>query len=104
MTDSPQQTRWLADNSDKAWTEKIYLCYSPVWMALVGLAMMSGLVQQFNEWVYNLFGLLVVLPFVLLPAYLSTENGQLHKGKKFYEMFWFKSNLYMASFVFLVLI
>ncbi|MCB1615066.1 MAG: hypothetical protein KDI30_03530 [Pseudomonadales bacterium] len=93
-------TRWLSENPDKAWAEKIYLLYSPVWMTVMGLVMATGLVNSFGEIAYNLVGLLVMLPFLLIPAFLSGARPDLHQGKAWYETFWFKSNLYMWSFVF----
>jgi len=95
MTETVNQPRWLSENPDKAWAEKIYLLYSPVWMALMGLVMVTGWVQQFGELAYNLWSLFIVAPFVLLPAFLASKHPELHQGKKWYETFWFKSNLYM---------
>lgn len=31
--------RWFSANPDKAWAEKFFLAYSPVWMLQMGLVM-----------------------------------------------------------------
>ncbi len=97
MTETDLAPRWLAENRNKAAAERFFLIYSPVWMTLMGLVMVTGLVQSFNEWIYNLFGLFLMLPFIVVPAIM---HNTIDPGHKWYESFWFKSNLYMWSFVF----
>ena len=34
--------RWFSANPDKAWVEKFFLLYSPVWMASMAMMMFTG--------------------------------------------------------------
>lgn len=100
MDQTQQGARWLAANPDKAFAEKWFLIYSPIWMTLMGLVMATGLVDKFGETIYNLWGMLIMAPFLLLPALVAKSRSDLHVNQAWYDQFWFKSNLYMWSFSF----
>lgn len=88
--------RWFAANPGKAWSEKWFLLYSPVWMAAMAAMMLGGVDEHFGDLGFVLWGLLMAVPFVAVPAMLSPENA----GRRWYQTFWFKANLYMAIFGF----
>ena len=88
--------RWFSENPGKAWAEKCFLILSPVWMALMGLTMVLSLTEGLGDPGYIVHGLIVALPFVLVPALLSPENRE----RTWYQTYWFKANLYMAVFGF----
>jgi cycloeucalenol cycloisomerase len=92
-TDAP---RWFSENPGKAWAEKCFLILSPVWMALVGLNMVLSLTKGLGDPGYLIQGLVVALPFVLVPALLSPENRE----RAWHQTYWFKANLYIAVFGF----
>ena len=70
-----QQSLWFSGNPDKAWVEKFFLAYSPVWMAVMGIMMLFGLDKSMNDLPLLLVCCLVALPSVLLPAFLHGKYG-----------------------------
>jgi cycloeucalenol cycloisomerase len=86
---------WLSRNPDKAWAEKFYLGFIPVFLIYNGIIQRMGWLDVGNFWhlVQNL-GMWV--PYcVLLPAWLRRNSGV-----RWNESYWFKFNLYMFVYVF----
>lgn len=99
MSDAPTQgsPRWFSENSSKAWGEKFFLAYSPVWMTFMGLVMALGVPARAGEWGFMAIGLAVALPLVVVPALIRDESPL---GRRWYQAYWFKANLYIAIFNF----
>lgn len=92
---SSATARWFSENEGKAWTEKFYLIYSPVWMLVMGLVMGTGLAARYlGEWGFMAVAMGLFLPLFIIPALRSPETGPWH------QTYWFKSNLYMWIFAF----
>jgi len=89
--------RWFSENPSKAWGEKFFLAYSPVWMALIGLVMGFGVTVRVGEWGFMAIGTAVALPLFLVPALIRDERAL---GRRWYQTYWFKANLYIAIFNF----
>lgn len=89
--------RWFSENPSKAWGEKAFLVYSPVWMTVMGLVMVLGIDDRVGEWGFLAIGLAVALPLVLVPALIRDES---YLGRRWYETYWFKANVYIAIFNF----
>ncbi len=89
--------RWFSENPSKAWGEKFFLVYSPFWMAMMALVMALGITNRVGEWGFLAIGLVVALPLVVVPALIRDETSL---GRKWYETYWFKANLYIAIFNF----
>ena len=89
--------RWFSENPSKAWGEKFFLAYSPVWMTVIGLAMGLGVTARVGEWGFMAIGLAVALPLVVVPALIRDEAPF---GRRWYQTYWFKANLYIAIFNF----
>jgi len=89
--------RWFSENPSKAWGEKFFLAYSPVWMALIGLVMGFGVTARVGEWGFMAIGAAVALPLFLVPALIRDERAL---GRRWYQTYWFKANLYIAIFNF----
>lgn len=94
--DARPAARWFSANPGKAWSEKWFLLYSPVWMAAMAALMLTGLDEHMGDIGYTVWGLLIAAPLVVVPALYSPENA----GRRWYETFWCKANLYMALFGF----
>ncbi|MDG2003166.1 MAG: hypothetical protein P8J20_07530 [Novosphingobium sp.] len=89
--------KWLSDNEDKAWGEKLYLWFIPVFFLLTGISSATGLNHTSNVWNVAL-GFMVWLPFcVILPLIL--RRGQ---PLPFWRQWWFKFQVYMAVIVFIL--
>ena len=94
---SDQTPRWFSENPSKAWGEKFFLAYSPAWMAFMALVMGLGVTERIGEWGFLAIGLAVAAPLVLVPALIRDERPI---GRRWYETYWFKANLYIAIFSF----
>jgi cycloeucalenol cycloisomerase len=86
---------WFSANADKAWGEKLYLGFIPVFVAY------NAVIQQMDWLDVDTFWHVVQnagmwLPYcVVLPAWLRRHSGVPWTGS-----YWFKLNLYMAVWVF----
>ena len=89
--------RWFSENASKAWGEKFFLAYSPVWMSMMGLVMAFGVTERAGEWGFMAIGAAVALPLWLVPALIRDERPI---GRRWYQTYWFKANLYIAIFNF----
>ena len=89
--------RWFSANPSKAWGEKFFLAYSPVWMIVMGLVMGLGVVHQIGEWGFLSIGVLVAAPLIVIPPLVHDEHSI---GRPWYRTYWFKANLYIAIFNF----
>jgi cycloeucalenol cycloisomerase len=87
--------RWFSANPSKAWGEKFFLAYSPVWMSMMGLVMGLGLTHRLGDWGFMAVGVAVALPLVAVPALIRDEKPL---GRPWYRTYWFKANLYIAIF------
>lgn len=87
--------KWLSENDDRAWAEKFYLWYIPVFFLISGFTSRSGLSVSGN-WSNLLAGFLVWLPYcVLLPLYLRRNHPL-----PFWRQWWFKFQLYLMVLIF----
>jgi cycloeucalenol cycloisomerase len=89
--------RWFSENPSKAWGEKFFLIYSPIWMTLMGLVMGLGVTARVGEWGFLAIGVAVALPLLAVPALIRDERLL---GRPWYQTYWFKANLYIAIFNF----
>ncbi len=89
--------RWFSANPSKAWGEKFFLAYSPTWMAFMALVMASGITHRIGEWGFLAIGVAVAAPLVVVPALIRDERPI---GRRWYETYWFKANVYIAIFNF----
>jgi len=86
---------WFSRNSDKAWAEKFFLLFLPVFVVINGTIMSQGWLDVGNGW--NLVqNLLMWVPYcLLLPAWLRRNSGI-----AWHRSYWFKFNVYMFVYVF----
>lgn len=88
----------MSPHASKAFTERYYLWYTPVWGAIAGLVMLTGWAEQWGDIPLMLFGVLLWLG-VLLPPFFWRHP--LDQNRPFYQMFHFKFQLWMFLFAFL---
>jgi cycloeucalenol cycloisomerase len=84
------RARWLSANPHKAWAELYFLAYSPVWMAAVGLVMLTGWILRWEDATYLLFGIGVAAPVLVGPWILQRRHG---------GDWWLKLNIWIAIVV-----
>jgi cycloeucalenol cycloisomerase len=97
VTQDVPAPRWFSANPSKAWGEKFFLAYSPVWMTFMAFVMGTGLALRLGEWGFLAVGVAVAVPLVLIPAFIRDERPI---GRPWYRTYWFKANLYIAIFNF----
>lgn len=87
---------WLSSNPDKAWVEKVFLAYSPIWMACMAIMMITGADKSLSDgWLLLSCGL-IALPVLLVPALLHKR----YSTQRWYESYWLKANVYLLVFGF----
>ena len=94
---STTRSQWFSVNPDKAWAEKFFLTYVPVFFLYNGIVQGMGWLDANNFWHITQNFCMWVPYCVLLPAWLRRDSGV-----PWQESYWFKFNLYMFVFVFLV--
>ena len=88
---------WFSRNPDKAWAEKFFLTFIPVFFAYNAMIQQMGWLDVGNFW-HVAQNVLMWVPYcVLLPAWLRR-----HSGVHWRDSYWFKFNLYMAVYIFFV--
>ena len=80
--------RWLSANPDKAWAEKFFLAYSPVWMAAFGVYQRARLGDGLGDAGNLAVTLAIFAPLWLVPL-------ALHRGTPWYASYWFKFNVWI---------
>lgn len=92
--------RWFSPNPEKAASEVFFLWYSPLWMALMGIMMLTGRDKTSSDEVLLLHSLAVALPLLLIPAVRHfREHGTLRR-QSVRSGYWLKANLYIGLFSF----
>jgi cycloeucalenol cycloisomerase len=88
-------SRWLSRNPDKAFGEKLFLAFAPVFFAYNALMQGMGWLDAGTFW-HVVQNLGMWLPWcVLLPAWLRRGSGV-----RWRDSYWWKLNVYMAVWVF----
>lgn len=96
-TKSTSRAYWFSQNPDKAWGEKFFLTFVPVFFLYNGVIQSMGWLDTNDFW-HVVQNLGMWLPYcVLLPAWLRRDSGVAWQ-----ESYWFKFNVYMFVFVFFV--
>lgn len=86
---------WFSKNADKAWAEKFYLLFIPIFFGYNAVIQKMGWLDVGNVW-HVVQNLLMWIPYcVLLPLWLRRNSGI-----PWNRSFWFKFNVYMAVYVF----
>lgn len=87
---------WFSTNPDKAWVEKFFLIYSPVWMASMAMMMFTGWGESWGDTAMLIHAFATALPALLIPMLVAKK----YTSKPWYESYWFKANLYLFIFGF----
>ncbi len=83
-------SHWFSLNPDRAWGEKFFLCYIPVWITLFAAWSTAFDGGNRGDVATLAFGLVIALPLLLVPALVAPANGL-----KWYESYWLKANLFI---------
>lgn len=88
--------QWFSSNPDKAWVEKFFLLYSPLWMASMAVMMLTGWDKSWGDTALLAHAFATALPIFLVPLLVANR----FTNKPWYESYWFKANLYLLLFGF----
>jgi cycloeucalenol cycloisomerase len=89
-------SKWFSANPDKAWVEKFFLIYSPVWMASMAVMVLTGAAARLGDTGLLVHAFVTALPAVLVPAMLARR----YTDRPWHDAYWFKANLYLFVFGF----
>jgi cycloeucalenol cycloisomerase len=84
--------RWFSANPDKAWGEKFFLVYTPVWMTAFGIYQRSRLGDAMGDVGNLLVTFAIFAPLWIIPALFA------HTERRWYESYWFKFNLWILIY------
>ena len=79
------QPVWL--NPSKVWGEKFFAWYSIVWVAIFGCVVVTEVYKQWGDMEYMALGLLLALPFVIIPLVFP---GAVDRNLPYCERYWVK--------------
>lgn len=96
MASSDTPNGWFSSNPDKAWVEKFFLIYSPVWMASMLAVMLVGGDQRWSNGALLAHAFATALPVLLVPMLIARR----FTVKRWYQSYWFKANVYLLLFGF----
>jgi cycloeucalenol cycloisomerase len=85
--------RWFSANPDKAWGEKFFLAYSPVWMTVFGVYQRSRIGDRMGDLGNLMVTLAIFAPLWIVPALVHDAGG-----RRWYETYWFKFNLWILVY------
>src|SRR5687768_12410537 len=86
----PAPAQWFSANADRAWAERFFLAYSPIWMIAIALVMATGLHERIGEVGFLAVGFLPVVPLIAVPAWRCRTPWR--------RAYWLKANLYLGIF------
>ena len=93
---TPSSGRWFSNNPDKAWVEKFFLIYSPVWMTSMAIVILTGADKSWGDTALLVHAFATALPVFILPMLLAPR----FTDRPWYDSYWFKANVYLFVFGF----
>ena len=94
----PTTNLWLSEDPGKAWAERFFLLYTPVWIAAVGLVMATGALLRWGDLGFLAFAIAVSAPLIVIPAACHRRVPAL-AATPWHRSYWFKLNLWIFLFV-----
>ena len=84
--------RWFSANPDKAWGEKFFLVYTPLWMAAFGIYQRSRIGDGLGDFGNLAVAFAIFAPLWIVPALFADT------GRRWHESYWFKFNLWILIY------
>ncbi len=95
MTSTRPASLWFSSNPDKAWGEKFFLLYVPVFFIYNAVVQFAGWLDVGNFW--NITQNLLMWALCLVPPMFLQKRAT---GIALHQTYAFKFNLYMAVYIF----
>ncbi|MGH7821457.1 MAG: hypothetical protein ACREQ9_16965 [Candidatus Binatia bacterium] len=90
-----ERGRWFSANPDKAFAEKFFVAYTPIWMAAFGVYQRSRIGDGLGDGANLLVALAIFVPVWLVPLLL---RGRGEPALPWWETYSFKFNLWIFIF------
>jgi cycloeucalenol cycloisomerase len=87
--------RWFSRNPSKAWGEKFFLAYTPVWIGAMGVLMTSGAGKRWGDLALTLAMLAILAPLVAIPALVHDERVL---GRPWWRTYGCKLNVWIGIY------
>jgi cycloeucalenol cycloisomerase len=91
-------SRWFSADPGKAWAERFFLLYTPVWILAVAIVMLGGLVPRWGDGELLIFSVAVAAPLLVIPA-LRQRSVPALAATPWTRSYWLKFNLWIFIFV-----
>ncbi len=87
--------RWFSPNPSKAWGEKFFLAYTPVWIAAMGALMTTGAGKRWGDLALNVAMLAILAPLIAVPALVHDERAL---GRPWWRTYSCKLNVWIGIY------
>lgn len=99
MSQQPgQPSLWFSADPGKAWAERFFLLYTPVWILAVAAVMLSGALKRWDDAGFMAFAVAVAAPLLVIPALAHRRVPALARAP-WTRSYWLKFNLWIFIFV-----
>lgn len=95
---SVARPRWTSANGAKAWTERLFVMSSPLWVGVMAVVIVSRWYKSFREVEWAVVGGLIVAPSLLLPLVLRPAAGEAHLP--LHRRHWVRAHVWLGIVVF----
>nr|CAG4717134.1 unnamed protein product [Naegleria fowleri] len=89
--------RLFSQNESKAWAEKFFLLYGPVWMLYFTYLIYNEIYEGASRMEWTMYGVIMAVPCVLYPLLFP---GKADRNLPITQRYWFKCNLWVFIFNF----
>ncbi len=99
MSQQPgQPSLWFSADPGKAWAERFFLLYTPVWILAVAAVMLTGALKRWGDAGFMAFAVAVAAPLLVIPA-LAHRRVPALAATSWTHSYWLKFNLWIFIFV-----
>jgi cycloeucalenol cycloisomerase len=96
LLEQPLSGYWFSKNASKAWAEKFFLAYIPFFFAINASKQVFSWMDVGTFWHISQ-NILMLAPLYIIPLLIRDETNL---GRKWYQTYWFKANLWIYIFAF----
>ncbi|KAL9644110.1 hypothetical protein ABK040_005576 [Willaertia magna] len=89
--------RFFSKDKSKAWAEKFFILFGPVWMTYFGIIIYYEVYDTASKLGWTLYGLPLALPCFLYPLLFP---GEYDKTIPITQRYWFKANIWIGIYNF----
>ncbi len=90
---------WFSADPGKAWAERFFLLYTPVWIAAVAVVMATGALLRWGDAEFMAFSVAVSAPLVIVPAWAHWRRVPALAHTPWQRSYWLHYNLWIFVFV-----